>query len=619
MTDSKVAATTPRNMGPAYALWFFLGLFGAHRFYLGRTQSGVGYLALTLAHLLFDAGTWLYASLRGEPFSYPIALIVFGVFIVLFWIFDAYYTSCLVRKSQDPDYEPVDDLWQPFIDLIFAPRALWGINLSYCLEGWVYFGMLGYLAMHFSDYIFQGVANPDIHSHHMVMVLTAGITIAMFFLGGIADKRGVRKTLLTAFGFLLAGRIVWSAAPQVFTAPGIWGGMHFMTMAGILLVVIGYGMYQPAAYAGVRQFTSSKNAAMSYAMLYALMNLGGWLPSFFSPIRESIGITGAFWVYTGITAVALLACGIVLTRKVEAAAIARAEKEKELEKAKEKEKAAATDEKAVDQPATAASADQPQRDRIPVHLWITLLIIAGACAFLPSPVGYIICGLLVAGLAFMFFAREKVGKSYIWLANHPLGDLKFFFFIFALIPVQTLFTYNWLILPQYLERAFEGGIVSEKFEVFANLNPILIFFAVPMVTALTQKSKVYNMMVLGTFIMAAPAFLLALGTSLPLLLGYLFIMTIGEAMWQPRFLQYAAEIAPEGRTGAYMGVAQFPWFLTKMLVPLYSGVFIQRFCPADGPRDPERMWLFFAIIAMTSTVMLFLAKGWVGKDFKTKS
>ncbi len=48
-----------------------------------------------------------------------------------------------------------------------------------------------------------------------------------------------------------------------------------------------------------------------------------------------------------------------------------------------------------------------------------------------------------------------------WLANHPLADAKFFFFIFALIPVQTLFTYNWLILPQYLERAFEGWLVSE--------------------------------------------------------------------------------------------------------------------------------------------------------------
>ena len=66
-------------------------------------------------------------------------------------------------------------------------------------------------------------------------------------------------------------------------------------------------------------------------------------------------------------------------------------------------------------------------------------------------------------------------------------------------------------------------------------------------------------------------------------------MTIGEAMWQPRFLQYAAEIAPEGRTGAYMGVAQFPWFLTKVLVPLYSGLMLQtlraRPTASARPRD----------------------------------
>jgi len=33
------------------------------------------------------------------------------------------------------------------------------------------------------------------------------------------------------------------------------------------------------------------------------------------------------------------------------------------------------------------------------------------------------------------------------------------------------------------------------------------------------------------------------------LLCYLVLMTEGEAMWLPRFLQYAAEIA-RGRTGA---------------------------------------------------------------------
>jgi len=514
---------------------------------------------------------------------------------------------------------PLREIIQPFIDLVHAPRALWGINLAYFLEGWVYFGMLGYLAMYFSDFIFEGVPNADVESHHMVLVLTAGITISMFFLGGIADKKGIRTTLLSAFVFLLLGRVVWSAAPLVFPTTGLWTPLHLMTMVGLIVVVIGYGLYQPAAYAGVRKFTSAKTAPMGYAMLYALMNLGGYLPSWFSPIRHAIGITGSYWVYTGLTFVALVCTALILTPKVEKDAIARAEKERELEKIADgtAPDMSAEGVKAAEVKAT-ADAETIRNARIPAHLWITLAAIAGCVYYLPSPADYIVWAALSVGVASLFLVPSWGTPARIWLANHPLANTKFFFFIFALIPVQTLFTYNWLILPQYLERGFEGGFVSDRFEIFANLNPILIFIAVPIVTALTMKKKVYNMMIIGTFVMAVPAFLLAMGTTLPLLLGYLFIMTIGEAMWQPRFLQYAAEIAPEGRTGAYMGVAQFPWFLTKVIVPLYSGLMLQKFVPAVGVRNPEHMWLVFALIAMISPVMLIIFKGWVG-DLKTKS
>jgi MFS family permease len=204
-----------------------------------------------------------------------------------------------------------------------------------------------------------------------------------------------------------------------------------------------------------------------------------------------------------------------------------------------------------------------------------------------------------------------------WLKQHPLMDPKFSFFIFSLIPVQTLFAYNWLVLPQYVNRAFAGTWVGSRFEAATQANSLLIFILCPIVAATTSRLKVYNMMIYGTAIMAAPAFLLALGPTVWGLFGYVLVLSIGEAMWQPRFLQYAAEIAPEGRTGAYMGVAQFPWFLTKMIVPFYSGSALALWCPASGPQSTGVMWLVFGIVALCSPVMLVLAKGWLGKDFKT--
>lgn len=57
-----VAAADPRAMmlydankksaGVAYLLWFFVGLLGAHRFYLGRTGSGIGLAVLTVLSAL---------------------------------------------------------------------------------------------------------------------------------------------------------------------------------------------------------------------------------------------------------------------------------------------------------------------------------------------------------------------------------------------------------------------------------------------------------------------------------------------------------------------------------------------------------------------------------------
>jgi hypothetical protein len=121
------------------------------------------------------------------------------------------------------------------------------------------------------------------------------------------------------------------------------------------------------------------------------------------------------------------------------------------------------------------------------------------------------------------------------------------------------------------------------------------------------------MMIIGTFVMAVPTFLLALAPKPELLLSYILITSLGEAMWQPRFLQWIAEIAPKGKAGAYMGIAQLPWFLTKFLTASYSGWFLSKYCPSEGALNTETMWLIYAFIAMSSTVLLIVSKGWIGK------
>lgn len=129
------------------------------------------------------------------------------------------------------------------------------------------------------------------------------------------------------------------------------------------------------------------------------------------------------------------------------------------------------------------------------------------------------------------------------------------------------------------------------------------------------------MMIIGTFVMAVPTFILATGPTFFNLMAYLIIMTIGEAMWQPRFLQWVAEIAPKNMTGIYMGIGQFPWFLTKIVTSLYSGWFLMKYVPADTPpslMNSEMMWLIYGFIAVISPLGLFLAKGWMQKGFKTK-
>jgi dipeptide/tripeptide permease len=292
-------------------------------------------------------------------------------------------------------------------------------------------------------------------------------------------------------------------------------------------------------------------------MLYALMNLGGFLPGLISPpVRKAFSIKGVFILYSILTVVGLLSISLIITKKAIKAARNNLEVSNEIDEEKSEMDAMSTSE-----------------------------------------------------------------KLKYYMKNFPLRDTRFLFFIFILIPVQTLFAHNWLTIPQYTSRAFDG-FVQSNFEFFVNLNPIFIFILTPIVAALTIKKSAYKMMIIGTTVMALPTFFLVIGPNIYSLMAYIIVMTIGEAMWQPRFLQWVAEIAPKNMTGIYMGIGQFPWFLTKVLTSLYSGWFLMNYCGKDMPlenMDTGKMWFIYGLIAIITPIGLIIARKWMIVGFKEKN
>ena len=546
---------------------------------------------------------WFLVSLVLPPVAY---------FIVLF-------SSKREKAKGETDFfeNIIMELTQPFIDLSKTSRALLGVNISYVLEGLTYFGVLGLLAIFFNQYI----GLDDIDAGRMVGILTAGITIAMLFLGATVDWIGLRKSLLIALSLMLVGRVFLSISPSV-GVPGLWGSAHVFAMIGIFGIILGYGIYQPACYAGVKQLTNKKTAAMGYAMLYALMNLGGFLPGIISPpVRKEFEITGVFWVYVVLTVVGIGVVYFLITKKAMKKAISDLEKTKET-KSTENGSGEETGFKLFMHAFSKQFKAKRKSAIASVYIFILLLLIVIVKEFFASSlIEKSFSDNIVLSSLFgfnWFIALALIGLS---ILIYIITDLRFFYFIFILIFVQTLFAHNWLTIPQYTSRAFEG-FISDNFEFFVNLNPILIFILTPMVTALTSKKDTYNMMIIGTAVMASPTFILVLGPNFDTLIAYIIIMTIGEAMWQPRFLQWVAEIAPKNMTGIYMGIGQFPWFLTKVITSLYSGWFLMKYCPINtlpSEMNTETMWLIYGIIAVISPVGLLLAKGWMKKGFKDKA
>ncbi|MFR9165886.1 MAG: MFS transporter [Dysgonomonas sp.] len=191
-------------------------------------------------------------------------------------------------------------------------------------------------------------------------------------------------------------------------------------------------------------------------------------------------------------------------------------------------------------------------------------------------------------------------------------------------------------MPKYVIRMV-GEDASPGW--IANVNPLVVFLLVNLVTSIMKKRSALTSMTVGMFIIPVSALIMATGTLInqeEINLGIMFrgealtihpitlMMIIGiafqalaECFISPRYLEYFSLQAPKGEEGLYLGFSHLHSFFSSIIAFFISGVLLESFCPdprkfdsveayAVATQDAHLIWFVFFGIGLMSAIALII-------------
>ena len=413
------------------------------------------------------------------------------------------------------------------------------------------------------------------------------LTISTVMVGSLVDAVGIRKSLLSGFGLCIFARFI-----MAFFAVK-WIAVPF----GLFPLALGEALQTPVMVAAIKRFSTTKQRSIAFSIYYSMMNVGfaiaGWT---FDKVRAGLGEYGHYAIpYFGVqisTYQTIIFLGLLFTIP-----------NLLLMYFGLREGVEATDE------GVKIITAEPKYPGEPFHR------------------------------AFLFSCRDAL-KDWARIFSSLWTQPTFYRFLafFGLVVFVKLILYHmYYTFPKFGIRELGAG--APIGHIFGLLNAVIVVILAPVVGALTQKFTAYKAVVIGTAITAVSVFLMAmppawfqgladgwlgelighrwLGLEGPVHPLYVAIVlcvalySIGESFYSPRLYEYPAAIAPKGQEGSYLALSMLPYFIAKFFVGSISGFLLARYCPAEGPRNSQMIWLIVGLMAMISPLGLILARRYI--------
>ena len=512
---------------------------------------------------------------------FDIVLGVVGVFLVFAFLFIIWGYA---KGLKDSPYE----IYLLFFTKVTEYSAYGAINISFIL------------------YLSLDMGLSDMGAGAFMGFYSPLVSLLVIFVGPFCDVIGVKKTLLFGAVTLLFSRLMLPFMPNLITA----------TLFGFIPMAFGIAITGPVISVGIKKFTTKETAALGFGLFYTLMNVGWAIgASIFDGMR---GWLGEHQLYDFGTALGL---------------------------------------------------DLPFSVKLSTYQWIFLL------GFLINIPDFIAIVSMRDGVFLDDDGKIKItpynimqkGKGFfasfintvVDAAKKTFAKLSsvvrertfrvFVLMLFLTIFTRIIFEHFHYTLPKYGIRLLGDGVKIGS--IYGVLNPTIIIFIVPLVAVLTRKISSYVMLLIGVTVSAFSVFIAAIPLGyfsflnntwfselvydrwlgVPLenqtnlyfaLIIFVIIFTIGEALWSPRLMQFAAEVAPKGKEASYISLAILPYFLAKIVAGPFSGWLVSTYTPAmpelngapgiiaapEAYADSYMVWIWIGSIAIITPIGLVVFK-----------
>lgn len=187
-------------------------------------------------------------------------------------------------------------------------------------------------------------------------------------------------------------------------------------------------------------------------------------------------------------------------------------------------------------------------------------------------------------------------------------------------------------MPKYVIRMI-GESASPGW--YANVNPLVVFICVNLITSLMKKKIALTSILIGMIIIPLSALMMSFGTQVgeEYILGLhpvAFMMIVGiafqalaECFISPRYLEFFSLQAPKGEEGLYLGFSHLHSFFSFLLAFGLSGFLLDKYCPdprlytneagafdvqsyAEATQHAHYIWYVFVGIGAISAIALLI-------------